>query len=46
VHSLADLPWAEMADPLVRLGIGALLIFGNRMIGGYLRRVSGRDSEL
>jgi hypothetical protein len=42
-HSLADLPWADMADPLVRLAIGALLIFGNRISARCVRTLSGHD---
>jgi hypothetical protein len=40
VHNLGDLPWRDMTIPLVRLGLAALLIIGNRVTVKSLRRLS------
>ena len=40
IHDLSDLPWRDMTVPLVRSGLGALLIFGNHKVLAYLRKMS------
>ena len=36
IHNLSNLPWGELAMPLMRVCIGLLLIILNRAIGSYL----------
>ena len=44
-HNLGDLPWQDMIVPLVRLGLAALLIVGNRVTVKSLRRLSDGPAE-